>query len=157
MGIFRGSALQCSSFPAPVSWGQQVRITLIWPHRSQILCSFRTDIVLFLKNDFNFFHYSWFTGFYQFSTVQQSDPVTHTCVYILFLTLSSIKLHHKWPEIVPSATQQDLMAFPFQWQEFASINSRFPVQPPPSPPPLATTSQEQTLLKAIWMIGRAVS
>ena len=30
------------------------------------------------------------------STVQQSEPVTHTYIYILFLTLSSIRLHHKW-------------------------------------------------------------
>ena len=29
-------------------------------------------------NDFYFFHYSWFTVFCQFSTKQQSDPVTHT-------------------------------------------------------------------------------
>ena len=52
-------------------------------------------IFIFLKkiysyyflNDFYFFHYSWFTVFCQFSTVQQGDPVTHTCTHS-FLTLS---------------------------------------------------------------------
>ena len=34
---------------------------------------------LFIYNDFYFFHFSWFTVSYQFSTVQQGDPVTHTC------------------------------------------------------------------------------
>ena len=51
-------------------------------------------------NDFYFFHYSWFTVFCPFSTVQQSDPVTHihihTHICILFLTLSSIMFHHTW-------------------------------------------------------------
>ena len=45
---------------------------------------------IFLINDF-FFHYSWFVVFYQFSTVQQGDPVTHT--YILFSHI--ITLHHE--------------------------------------------------------------
>ena len=31
------------------------------------------------------FHYSWFRVFCQFSTVQQGDPVTHTCVHSFFL------------------------------------------------------------------------
>ena len=38
----------------------------------------------FFNNDFYFFHYSWFTVFCQFSTVQQGDPVTHTCVHSFF-------------------------------------------------------------------------
>ena len=35
-------------------------------------------------NDFYFFHHSWFTVFRQFSTVQQGDPVTHTCIHSFF-------------------------------------------------------------------------
>ena len=31
-----------------------------------------------------FFHYSWFTVFCQFSTVQQGDPVTHTSIHSFF-------------------------------------------------------------------------
>ena len=33
-------------------------------------------------NDFYFFHYSQFTVLCQFFTVQQSDPDTHTHIYI---------------------------------------------------------------------------
>ena len=37
---------------------------------------------------------------------------THTYIYtFLFLTLSSIMFYHKWLDIVPSATQQDLIAY----------------------------------------------
>ena len=35
---------------------------------------------------FIFSIYTWFTLLYQFSTVQQSDPVSHTYICILFLT-----------------------------------------------------------------------
>ena len=38
----------------------------------------------------------------------------HIHVYILFPHI--IMLHYKWPEIVPSATEQDLIANPFQKQ-----------------------------------------
>ena len=40
-------------------------------------------------NDFYFFHYSWFTVFWQVSPAQQNDPVTD--IYILF---PHIVLHH---------------------------------------------------------------
>ena len=59
-------------------------------------------------------------------------------MYILFLTLSSIMLHHKWLDIVNSDIQQDLIAYPFQMQAFASINSIFRVHPTPSPCPLGS-------------------
>jgi len=49
-------------------------------------------------------------------------------------------LHHKWPDIVPSAIQQDPIAYPFQKQQFASINPKFPVPPTPSASLLAITS-----------------
>ena len=41
-------------------------------------------------------------------------PVIH--VYILFLTLSSIKFHHKWLETFPCAIQKDLIVYPLQMQ-----------------------------------------
>ena len=62
----------------------------------------------------------------------------HIHVYILFSHI--IMLHHKWLDIVPRATQQDLIAYPFQRQESASINPKFPMHPAPSPSPLATRS-----------------
>ena len=43
-------------------------------------------------NDFYFFHDSWFTVSCQFSTVQQGDPVTHTCIHSFS---HIILLHHK--------------------------------------------------------------
>ena len=78
---------------------------------------------------FIFFHYSRFTVFCQFSTVQQREIY----IYTFFLTVSSIMLYHKWPDIVPCAIQQDLIAYPLQMQSFASINPRLPVHPTPSP------------------------
>ena len=38
----------------------------------------------------------------------------HIPVHIQFLHI--IMLHHKWLDVVPSATQQDLIANPFQKQ-----------------------------------------
>ena len=38
----------------------------------------------------------------------------HIDVYILFSHI--VMLHHKWPDIVPSTTQQDLIANPLQRQ-----------------------------------------
>ena len=62
----------------------------------------------------------------------------HTHVYILFSHI--IMFHHKWLHIVPSATQQDLLANPFRRQSFISINPKLPNHPTPSPSSLATTS-----------------
>ena len=59
----------------------------------------------------------------------------HVCIPFSHIRM----LHHKRLDIVPRATQQDLMAYPFQRQESASINPKFPVRPTPSPSPLATT------------------
>ena len=42
------------------------------------------DFFMFINNDFYFFHYSWFTVFCPFSTVQHGDPVTHTCIHSFF-------------------------------------------------------------------------
>ena len=57
----------------------------------------------------------------------------HMHVHILFLHI--IMLHHKWLGIVPSATQQDLIANSFQRQEFVSINPKLPNHPTPFPFP----------------------
>ena len=46
------------------------------------------------------------------------SKVTHSHVhtYIIFLTLSSNMFHHNWLDVVPSALQQNLTAFPSQMQ-----------------------------------------
>jgi len=74
---------------------------------------------------------------FQFFAIQQSDPLIH--IYIVFLTLFSIMFNRKWLDIVSCAIQQDFIAYPFQRQEFASINHRFPLHPTPFPSLLATT------------------
>ena len=48
----------------------------------------------------------WSVNFLPHSMVTQ----LHIHVYILFSHI--IMLHHKWPDIVPSATEQDLIANP---------------------------------------------
>ena len=60
------------------------------------------------------FCYSWFTGFCQFLHTAKWPSHTHT--YFLFLTLSPITFHQKWLDIVPCATQQDLIAYSLQMQ-----------------------------------------
>ena len=77
---------------------------------------------------FIFFSYSWFAVFCQFSTVQHGDPVTHTCTHSFS---HIVMLHHKWPAIVPRATQQDLIANPFHRQESVSVNPKLPNHPMP--------------------------
>ena len=67
---------------------------------------------------------------YVISTVQHGDPVTHTCIHSFF---SHYVFHHKWLDIVPSATQQHPTANPSQRQHSASIYPKLPV--PPTPPP----------------------
>ena len=44
----------------------------------------KDSFFFFIYDDFYFFHCSWFTVFCQFSTVQQGDPVTHTCTHAFF-------------------------------------------------------------------------
>ena len=71
---------------------------------------------------------------------------SHTYI-ILFLTLSSIMLHHKWLYVVPCALQQDSIAYPLQSQQSASVNPRFPVHPALFPSLLAT----QVLSLSPWV------
>ena len=57
---------------------------------------------------------------------------------------------HKWLDIVPCAIQQDLIAYPLQMQEFASMNPRLLVHSTPSPSPPATTSPfSKAVLKSV--------
>ena len=103
-------------------------------------CSFRFIIyywLLFIHlffsaiNSFVFFIFKWLifsfiaglqssVNFLLYSKVTESHTHTHTHththMYILFLTLSSMMLHYKWLDTVPSAKQQDLIAYPFQRQ-----------------------------------------
>ena len=58
-------------------------------------------IFLIFKKWFYFFHYSCFTGFCQFSPVQQSDPVTHTHMH----SFSYIILHHAPSQVTRYSSQ----------------------------------------------------
>ena len=102
-----------------------------------IIKMFVNTYKLFFIYNFYFFPlqlvYSVLSIFY-YSVVIQS----HIHVYILFSHI--ILLQHKWLDIVPSATQQYIIANPFQRQESASINPKHPMHSTPSPSPLATTS-----------------
>ena len=119
--------------------------------RDMVPCAVQQDLIaypfqwnlvffnIFILNDFYFFHSSWCTVFYQFSTAQRGDPVTHAYIQ----SFSHILLHHVPSQVTrysPSATQQDLIAYAFQRQFLASIKPRFPIHPTPPSPPLATTS-----------------
>ena len=57
--------------------------------------------IVFKKMIFIFFHCSCFTVFCQFSTVQQSDPVTHTYIY----SFSHIFLHHAPSQLTRYSSQ----------------------------------------------------
>ena len=83
-------------------------------------------------NDFYFFHYSWFTMFYQFSTVEKGDPVTHTYIHSFSCI---IMLHHKGLDIAPRAIWQDLIAYPFKDNSLHLLtpNSQSILLPPPHP------------------------
>ena len=49
---------------------------------------FSSWIYFTLYNDFDFFHYSWFTVFCQFSIVQHGDAVTHICTHSILNGIS---------------------------------------------------------------------
>ena len=61
-------------------------------------------IFKFLYN-FYFFYYSWFTVFCQFSTVQQSDPVTYTHIFLITQWIYYIY-------IVQWSSQSNFIGFP---------------------------------------------
>jgi len=69
------------------------------------------------------YHFLFFIAFFS-PTVQLGDPVTQH-VYIIFPPI--VVLHCKYLDIVLSVTQQDLIVNPFQEQEFASVNPKFPI------------------------------
>ena len=68
-----------------------------------------------------------FCQFLLYSKVTQVYIYIYIYIYILFLTLSSIMFLHEWLDIVPCATQKDLIAYPLQMQWFSSINPKLPV------------------------------
>ena len=66
--------------------------------------------------------------------------VTQLHIHVHILLSHIIMLHCKWLHTVFSDTQQDLIANPFQKQEFASINPKLSIDRTLSPSTLATTS-----------------
>ena len=64
---------------------------------------------------------------------------SYTHMYILFLTLYSIMFHHEHLGIVPCATWQELIAYPFQVQQYMSANPKLPGHPTLTPSFWATT------------------
>ena len=88
---------------------QQVLINICWmngmnKHQDanvllSVSSSYKPESSCLLKR-----HSFFLTFYYFFSTVQHSDPVTHTCIQSFF---SHYMFHHKWLDRVPSATQQE--------------------------------------------------
>ena len=94
---------------------------------------FYFSIVVGLQCSVNVLLYSKVT---QSLSLTHTHTHTHTHIHILFFTLSSIMFRNKWLDVVPCATQQDLISYPLQMQQFASVNPKLPVHPPvcsPSP------------------------
>ena len=71
-------------------------------------------------------------------------------VYILFSHI--IRLHHKWLDVVLHATQQDLIANPFQMQYFASVNPKLLIHSTPSPSFIIKITEKQKSCKNIWSV-----
>ena len=142
--------IACQSWPCLI-WNMYPKHLYWWLVRSRCLvhgCLNKwlkgVDFLSFSMDNFFllwfFSRYSWFTVFCQFLWYSKETQL-YIHIYIIFLTLSSIMFHHKWLDIVPCAIEQDLIAYPLQMQESASINPRLPVPPTLfSPIPLATTS-----------------
>ena len=100
-------------------------------------------IIVGLQCSVNFLLYRKVTQSHTYTHTQ-----THTHTHTHTHSFALIILHHKWLDVVPSAIQQDLIAYPLQRQHFASINPRFPVHPTPSSSSsLATTSLQQEFLR----------
>ena len=68
----------------------------------------------FLSHSF-FFFFFFFLTFYLFIFLLHS-LVTQLHIHVYALFSHIIMFHHKWQDIVPNATQQDLIANPFQRQ-----------------------------------------
>ena len=82
--------------------------------------SFRQDLssTPFYLFIFKFIFYFYFLNCYFLNTIffLLYGMVTQLHIHVHILFLHIIMLHHKWLDIVPSATQQDLIANPFQRQ-----------------------------------------
>ena len=80
-------------------------------------------------NGFCFFHYSWFTVFCQFSTVQQWPSHIYICVcvcvytyvYIIFLRLSSIMFNKYFKCYFKMKWQWDLLLLSFFQKKFKDV------------------------------------
>ena len=109
-------------------------------HSGVYIPGFRITLVLHFKLTFSFFpHFIYFfisPIHYFFPTIQHGDPLTHTCIHSFFSHYHA----PSWLDIIPSATQQDLIANQCQRQYFASINPKLPIHPTPSPSHLSTTN-----------------
>ena len=62
------------------------------------------------------FIFSIITGLQWYVNFLLYRMVTHLHIHVYILFYHIIMLHHKWPDTVPSATKQDLIANPFQRQ-----------------------------------------
>ena len=66
---------------------------------------------------------------------------SHTCIYILFLTSSSIMFHRKWPNIGPCALQRTSLLIPSKCNSLHLLTPNYQSIPlSPFSSPLATTS-----------------
>ena len=68
------------------------------------------------------------------STIQQNDPVTHTHIYIIFLTLSPIKFYRKLLDIVPLLYNRISLLIHFKYNSLhllTSYSQSIPLPPPP--------------------------
>ena len=115
-----------------------VLLSLFWYCNSPMFAL--RSIWVFFKLENTYFLLCWFKMFCQFHVyIRMYNWVTfmyiyiHTHTHILFLTLSSILMHHKWLNIIPCPIQPDPIAHPLQMQQFAFTNPRIPIYPTPSP------------------------
>ena len=88
--------------------------TTVWPHSSLLLKNF-------------YFIEAWLI----YKVMLYSKMIQ---LYITFFFIFiSIIVYHRVLNIVPCATQQELIVYPFSIKEFASANTKLPLHPSPSP------------------------
>ena len=71
---------------------------------------------------------------------KETQLYKYTYIYTLFFSYYLPSCSSQVIGWLPCDIQQDLIALPFQMQQFASINPKLSVHPTPSPSPLATKS-----------------
>ena len=82
-------AVFCSYWNRHLFYGYGFAVDVLSVSAKTAICGITKHLFIFLMI-FYFFHYSCFTVFCQFSTVQQRDPVTYTYIH----SFSHIILHH---------------------------------------------------------------